>query len=290
MIKKKRKFIYLLITTFLIISCEKSITQPNEHPQLSNMLTGKVLLENQTEHSNALVYIDSLNRGVSTDSNGNYTIIFTDADTIYNGEFKLIYFLNDYDMDSAKIVLVNGKVKLDSLDINAEGKIETKELKQIVLIEGWTDKQEYRISDTLEFTTRFTNLSGRIIHIWITSLFNPLGYVGLYNDKYFPIGLSPPDPVLLEKYIDIFPGGYYEGNAIYTIPEGEYINQNLYPLLPDEYLVTTGFFIEGRLTSPFQSKFSNYVLEEWYKIHRGISPQYDFFPNKYRFPHIDIIE
>jgi hypothetical protein len=112
-------------------------------------LSYNFLIENQTEHSNALVYIDSFNRGVSTDSSGNYTLLFIEEDSVYSGVFKLIYFLNDYDMDSAKIVLVNGKVKLDTLDVDSEGRIETREMKQIVLVDGWTDKQEYRIGNTL---------------------------------------------------------------------------------------------------------------------------------------------
>jgi hypothetical protein len=280
------KFSFLLIILLLLVSCEDNIVEPPGKQLFSSAIKGKVILENQTEHSNALVYIDSLNRGVSTDSSGSYTILFNEEDSVYTGEFKLIYFVNDYDMDSAKIMLVDGKVKLDTLDVDSEGKIETKEMKQIVLVEGWTDKQEYRIGDRVYFTLRVTNLSDRIIHIFIGSCNGILSnFVFLYNDKYmsFQLGGEHIDVLTLDCNIYLRPGEYYEGKINYEIIEYK-------PLIPDEYIVATGFFVEDRLLDQFQSKFNRYALEEWYKIHRGPSPKLDWFPNKYRLPHIKIIK
>ncbi|MFA4907622.1 MAG: hypothetical protein WC602_05115 [archaeon] len=283
---KKNLFLFLFV---ILISACNLINPPDDNGDdsiiYSSTLSGKVLLENQIEHSNALVYIDSLNRGVSSDSSGNYTLLFGEEDSVYNGEFKIYYFLNDYDKDSAKIMLVNGKVKLDTLDVNSEGNIKTKEMKQIVLIEGWTDKAEYRVGDKVTFTARVTNLANRTIHILIGSCNGILSnFVALYNDKYLSFQLGGVQDVLCTD-CDIYlpPGEYYEGSISYEIIEYK-------PLIPDEYIVTTGFSIEGRLLNQFQSKFSRYVLEEWYKIHRGPSPKYDFFPNKYKFPHVRIIE
>lgn len=98
-------FFVIIITALIALSCKHNLTNPPEEPLFSTTLTGKVVLENQTEYSNTLVYIDSLNRGVSTDSSGNYTLIFNEADSVYSGVFKVLYFLYDYDVDSAKIVL-----------------------------------------------------------------------------------------------------------------------------------------------------------------------------------------
>lgn len=282
--EKKIIFIYLLLS-IVISGCNDNPVTTKQIEKYSNTISGNIKLQNQTEHSNALVYVDSLNRGVSTDSSGNYTFTFNIEDPVYNGEFKVRYFLNDYDMDSAKIMLVNGKVKLDTLDVDFEGKIKIKELKQIVLIEGWTDKVEYKVGDKVTFTARVTNLSDRTIHISIHSCGGPLSnFVFLYNDKYQSFTLGGIQDVLTaECDIDILPNGYYEGRITYKIFEYR-------PLIPDEYIVATGFFIEGRLMNPFQSKFNRYVSEEWYKIHRGTTPKLDWFPNKYRFPHMKIIE
>ncbi len=281
---------FIFILSFLIISCKNEITNPVEKKLYTAVLKGTVTLENQTEFSNCLVYIDSLNRGVSSDSSGNYTIFFTDEDSIYSGEFKLIYFLNDYHKDSAQIYLVKGKVKLDTLDVKSEGKIKTKEMKQIVLVEGWTDKIIYTIGDTLDFTARFTNVSDRIVHLRIPSIFNQLGHVGLYNDKYYVFIISPLDPTLIDFDINLSPGNFYEGQVRYLIPDGDNSGKVSRPLIPDKYIVTTSIDIEGRLQTPFQSKFNKFVFEEWYKIVRGASPKLDIIPNKYQFPHIKIIQ
>jgi len=285
----KKEVVTIIILLILgVVSCSENIIEPEEKRIFSTVLKGKLILENQTEHSNALIYIEMLNRGISSDSSGNYIFSYEPGDTIYSGESKVIYFLNDYDMDSAKIFLVRGKIKLDTLDVDSEGKIKTKEMKQIVRVEGWTDKQEYRIGDTIAYTARFTNTTNRVVHLLIISVFNQLGPVGLYNDKYMPFNLSYCDPVMADREIDLYKG-YYEGRVKYTIRD-RYYCANGEPFFPDEYIVTTGLFIERRLQNQFQSKFNKYVLEEWHKIHRGSSPKYDLFPNKYNFPRIKIIE
>ena len=81
-------------------------------------------------------------------------------------------------MDSAEYVIVNGKVKLDSLDVNDEGNLPTKEFEQLILVQGWADKEEYKIGDTIDFTARFTNVTNRTVHLFISSSFNELGWVG----------------------------------------------------------------------------------------------------------------
>lgn len=287
-IKKLLLLIFFVSFLILLNTCSEQIVEPPDSPKYTYVIKGTVVLENQTEHSNTLVYIDSLNRGVSTNSSGNYSILFSENDSIYNGEFKIRYFLNDYDMDSAKIVLIKGKVKLDTLDIDSDGKIKTKEMKQIVLVEGWTDKQEYRIGDTLKFTARFTNVTDRMIHLTIPSIFNQLGSVGLYNDKYMPFTISACNPVMGDREIDLHKG-YYEGEVKYRIRDRYYCS-NGEPFRPDEYIVITSIMIEGRTLNHLENAFYKYIVEEWYKIHRGTSPKLDMVPNKYRLPHIRIIQ
>ena len=127
-----------------------------------------------------------------------------------------------------------------------------------------------------------------MVQINIYSAYGSLGGVVFYSDRYPPFVLSPCDPVLVNLDIDLY-SGYYEGNAKYRIRDRDYCGNNR-PLLEDEYIVATGFLIDGKLQNQFQSKFSRYVLEEWWKICRGKSPKLDAFPNKYQFPHIRIIK
>ena len=289
-------YVLIIITSLLALSCKDEIVSPPQEKQLcSSKLKGSVILENQTEYSNALIYIDSLNRGVSTDSSGNFTINFSEKDSVYSGVFKIVYFLNDYDIPdekfdskfssgySAKIILVKGKVKLDTLDVDSEGNIKTKLMKQIVRVEGWTDKSEYHIGDTITFTPRVTNLSGRTVHIVTTICGGSLGRNDfLYNEKYVTFYLNGP-PRENECSIDIQSGQYFEGTVSDIIFEYQ-------PLIADKYIVGTPLQIEGRTLNPFDTKLYKYIAEEWFKIHRGASSKLDLFPNKYNFPHIKIIK
>ncbi|MDO8549099.1 MAG: hypothetical protein Q7S39_02965 [Ignavibacteria bacterium] len=135
----------IIIISFYSLGCKDEIVSPPEKSLYTKVLKGKVILENQSEHSNALIYLDSLNRGVCTDSSGSYSIQFSEEDAVYNGVFKVYYFVNEFEMDSAQYVLVNGKVRLDSLDVDSKGNLPTKELGQLLLIEGWTDNKNIEL-------------------------------------------------------------------------------------------------------------------------------------------------
>ena len=193
-------------------------------------------------------------------------------------------------MDSAMYVLVNGQVKLDSLDVDSVGNLPTKELEQLLLIEGWTDKTEYRIGDTIEFTAKFMNISNRNIEITIYSIFNQLGNLSLYNEIHdATFTLSPCDPILLDANIFLPSGQFYQGSVVYIIPDGYYCG-DFVPLIPDEFIVVADLFIEDRRTNFWTNKLDNFIGLEWYKLHRGKTPKLDWFPNKYKYPIISVIE
>ncbi|MDH3268305.1 MAG: carboxypeptidase-like regulatory domain-containing protein [Ignavibacteria bacterium] len=305
MIKKKSFYILSkcfgsIIIILLLFNCNEEIIPPPPEPPISEPpiydstlytqeLKGKVILENQTEHSNALVYLDSLNRGAGTDSSGNYSLQFSEEDSIYDGTFKIYYFVNEFEMDSAQYVLVGGKVKLDSLDVDSVGNLPRKELEQLLLIEGWTDKKEYRAGDLIAFTGRFTNVTNRMIHIFIYSCWQPFGFIGLYNENHSPSYIiSPCDPVAADCDVYLQPNDFFEGTIVYTIRDGDYCS-NFRPLPLDEFIVVADLFIEGRFRSPYD-KFEWFIFNEWYKLHRGETPKLDWFPNKYKYPIITIIE
>ncbi|MDX9925160.1 MAG: hypothetical protein RBS48_10365 [Ignavibacteriaceae bacterium] len=284
----KKILLSQLALLLILASCsEKGVEPPLAYPTHTTKIHGKVILENQTEHSNALIYISGINRGVSSDSSGNYTLTFTEADSTYTGTYDLIYYLNDYDSLNTKIYLEKGKVKLDTLDVDKDGKIAPIELKQLLRVEGWTDKSEYKIGDKMTFTVRFTNVSDKKVEIMRPGY---VFYVGIYNDiQLYPYGLSNPDPMGADWGKDLLPGEYHQDIISYRIPEGDIIDNIKRPLLPGEYLIITSIVINDRLPD-YDDVFRRYVRFEWYKLARGKSPKYDYNPNKYIFPHIQIIE
>jgi hypothetical protein len=288
-IAMKKILLSQLALLLILASCsEKGVEPPLQLPIYTSTIQGKVILENQTEHSNALIYISGINRGVSSDSSGNYTLIFTESDSIYTGEYRLICYLYDFDSLSVKIYLEKGKVKLDTLDVDKEGKIAPIELKQLLRVEGWTDKSEYKIGDKMTFTVRFTNVSKKPVEIKRPGY---VFYVGIYNDlKLYPYDLSNPDMMGADFIEKILPGKYYQDSRTYNIPVGDIFSTIKRPLLPGEYLIITSIVINYRFPDYLSNDFRNYISDEWYKLARGKSPKYDYIPNKYKFPHIQIIE
>ncbi|KAF0152928.1 MAG: hypothetical protein FD143_605 [Ignavibacteria bacterium] len=279
MIPKTTTSIFFLI--IILFGCKDEILQSKIN-KYTNVVKGDVILQNQTEHSNALVYIDGFNRGVSTDSSGNYILQFSEKDSIYSGEFKVRYFLNDYDMDSSRIFIEKGKIKLDTLDVDREGKIKTKELKQTYSVEGWTDKQEYRIGDYLKYTERRTNLSGRTLYFSGGGDAGPLPWVSLYYENYPPIFLFFHDPYGTDFNLFIKAGEYYEGSVRYKVPTK--INYSGVPLPHGLYLVKSGLYTYDQHPVHSNKKLRDFIRNDWWKISRGKTPKYDIHPAKYKLP------
>lgn len=293
-----RKIFIIISLLALLIHCEKDMSpiqrlplqNPPKQPSFADWIQGRVILENQTEHSNCLVYIDSLDRGTGTDSSGFYSFQFAEHDTVYSGIFTVYYFLYDYDLDSAQIKLVNGKVQLDTCDVDSAGSLKLKQMKQILLIDGWTNRQEYQIGDTLIFTARFKNLTDRTLHLFIYSAFNDLGYVILYRNFHYPqYIISPLDPVARDLDIFLYPAGVRTATVGYVIPSGAWLPDTLYPLLPAEYIVIAFFEIKDR-DAPIFVKVDNFIFNNWPNIHIGKEPEIDRFPNKYKYPKVSIID
>lgn len=262
-------------------------------------LAGQILLENQTEHSNALIYISGLDRGASSDSSGYYSFQFDPCDTDTSGVFTLYYYLEDYDLDTAKIKLEHGWVQLDTLDVDSSGALPLVNMQQLYRLQGWTDKQAYHIGDFINYTFRWTNVSNEIVELFIGSAFNALGFVGLYRDarasKFGLTGSCDPVPLDIQKYLN--PGEYYEGAAWGRIPSKQGCLAPYHPMVFTEYVVRPGFTVvparvAGSLTwsRAISLDLDEYIWQEWEFLHRGTPPHYNNHPNNFELPHVQIVE
>lgn len=282
------------ITVYLIFSnCSEnsSGTEPEPPPpDYNETLSGQVLLENQPEHSNALIYIDGLNIGARTDSGGYFKLQFPDSVRDRSGVFTVYYFVEDYDLNSAKIEMKDGDLLEGVWDVDTTGNLPLKEMKQILQVEGWTDKQEYRIGDMLHLQLTMRNLSKDTLQLVIYSAFNDFGAVSLWRDKTFPHYLmSPYDPVMLDLHIYLFHGGFYEGNVSYPVPYGVWISDSLWSLLPADYSVVAGFEFEDR-GYPIPPQIRKYIEDEWRADPEAITGLYMFYTSqKYKYPKVSII-
>lgn len=140
------------------------------------------------------------------------------------------------------------------------------------------------------FTARFTNLSDRTLHLFIPSAWIPLGPIALYRNKNYPAYyITPPDPIQTDLNIFLFTGGIRVSTVAYPVPAGRYLVNDFWPLLPAEYIVVPVFFIEDKPVATLD-RMESFIKDRWDGLHQGSSPQLDVFPNKYQYPHINIIQ
>ncbi len=292
-----KKFIFASLIIALFLFCEKSVTPPPEppppEPVFTTTLTGQVLLENQGEHSNALIYLDSLNLGARSDSSGQFRLTIPDNFRWATDVFKVYYFVEDYDLDSAFIKLVEGRVQTDTLDADSSGALPLKNMNQILQVEGWTDRQEYRIGDTLHLQVIMRDISDRKLVLFIGGVFNDFGVVYLsrkptQDSPHVSYSLtSTTIATTLNVHIDLLPTGFYDGNASYPIPEGDFIDP-FFPLDPDDYTVVAPFEFLDR-GYPVPQQIRDYIFENWFNDPESGDLYLDSIPNKYKYPQITII-
>jgi len=282
----------------LLIGCEKDFSGIKQYIHsnspvisFSDSVRGSVHLKNQYEHGNALIYLDEANVGTRTESSGLFTLKIPDTIKNNSGVFTIYYFLEDYDLDSSKIELKDGKLLRGVWDVDTTGMIPPKEMNQILNVDGWTDKQDYRIGDTLHLRLTIDNLSVDTLYLVIYSAYNDFGTVSLWRDKTYPhYFLSPYDPVGSDRGIYLFEGGFYEGTVSYIIPQGVWIGDSLWPLLPNTYMVVAGFEFEDR-GYPIPPQIREYIEFEWRTDLEAISGFYMYYTSKkYKYPKVQIIK
>ena len=258
----------------------------------SSMISGQVTLENQEEHSNALIYLDSLDRGVSSDSSGGYTIQFSDSDSVQTGIFTVYYFLVDYGLDSAFIWLEDGQVKLDTMDVDSNGVLPLKELSQLIRVQLRTEREEYLVGDTIVITARYTNLSDDTLPLYIGQASSEIGRLSLYRDHLTP-SFSFFSPDVIESYLRIFlsPGEFFEEEAgdIGNVFIPEVSVWTFEPIILTEYVVTESHLLQDRDRS-LPNGIMDFVYHKWSNLNRGSAPLHDYIPNKYELPKVSIVE
>lgn len=295
--RKYRLPFAFLILLFFIIGCEKDYSivsgkkeEPPSPPIYEETLTGRILLEDQYEHSNALIYIDGLNIGARSDSSGFFMFRFPDSIQDQSGIFTVYYFVEDFDLDSAIIELQEGRLQKGKWDVDSSGALPLKELNHLLEVEGWTDRQQYRIGDTLFFHMIIRNISNRQLHIEFVNVSGDFGRVSLYRDKtYPPVIISHYDNTNTDMDVYMNPGGYYEGFGTYIIPQGVWVDDSLYVLHPGKYRVVAGFTFKDR-GYPIPQQIRDYILQEWYYDPEALTGLYmEFTPHKYKYPEITIL-
>ncbi|MBI9072550.1 MAG: hypothetical protein JEY94_13190 [Melioribacteraceae bacterium] len=269
----------LIILSFYIISCSENSVSPPDPEKYTTKLKGKVFLENQTEHSNALIYLKELNIGTSSDSSGRFILDLSESESNYSGQTTIYYFLEDYFLDSAVVYLNENKVKIDTLDFGQDASLKKIELKQRIRVNGYLSKNSCSVGDTVTFSVEFINPSNQNLTF---SIFSAGGTLSSNTGFYVNERIEPHNPpTFWDIKIELQPGGIYKGNMN--------LDANVSEI--GTYVVITTFLFGENGKENFFDKYpqmTEFIWKNWISLHRCKNKCFDMFPNKYNYPQITI--
>lgn len=134
---------YFIIIYFLIILISGCTENPfgNKDQQISSRnIGGKVYLKDGAKPQGIFVWLETFDVGTRTDENGNFNLTLPSSMseggvTGGDGIFYLYFYVANYRLDSAQVVIVNGEVARSEGDINDNGELnEAKGLTKILNI------------------------------------------------------------------------------------------------------------------------------------------------------------
>jgi len=275
------KHFYPILFLIFVYSCEDKVAKEDKVDPTK--LTGQVILENQTDHSNAVVYIDGVNKGTITDSTGAYTISI-DGDTIKDGSYDIYYFLVDYALSSSTIRIENNEILFGEGSVDKNGLLKPVELKQFIQVNGWSDNSDYSVGDSIEVKFTFTNVSDKPLRLSIER-YPPFTLIALYSSPdeiIFPIGEITP-----YQFSTLNPGGSIvkEGKSI--IPEGIRYLMEYYRMKPGTYKIGSPIRLNIR-ENDIEYGLEQQLRKTWYDHYSGPYPYGTFGPHKFELPTVTI--
>lgn len=256
LISKFRKPIITIICLGFILGCtENPFDEDNISKDDSRIISGIVSLDNDTDPSGVLIWLDKFNLFTFSDASGRYSFNlpeksgeigagFTDFATIY-------YYVSNYGLDSSSIYIFNGSFKYGAADIDDDGIVKKINLKNIVTIQTIIDldhliANEYR---ELKGSINLTSPSGINTKTvtWLTQ-------DGALTAFYFK-SLNDPEEVYLSKRSVYLTSNYVSGSLTLT----GIISLDSIPLNPGNYEVITYLRIDQSLPPGLLGFYNNYV-------------------------------
>ncbi|MBC8345984.1 MAG: hypothetical protein ISR82_05795 [Candidatus Marinimicrobia bacterium] len=261
-------------------------------------LTGRVLLKNQTDHSNVVVYIDTvfqgnyindfINKGTITDKDGYYSFTFDENDSSFTGINDVYYFINGFEFKTAQIEMDSGLVILGAKDVDDNGSMPTVELAEIYKVTGQADKELYHVGDSIHSEITFTNVSDHVIKLSVSESYSSSVNIALFNLK------NEPQFEIVEGIVvsgeNILSGESISITSSAIIPEGVQWQYNYHHILPDDYIVSfTGRVKLDELEKREEYRILNWKFSKvWQENYKGPFLYGPSNPNKFNLPVVSI--
>jgi hypothetical protein len=117
---KTIKIFTILLLTLPILVCTKNPFFKDKE-LTGNFIKGKVTLAGQLPASNAFVWLEGYNASAFADQNGEFYLDLSATSPLGGnmmGQYNLYFYVNNYQLDSAAVVFVNGSVQSSEGDLN----------------------------------------------------------------------------------------------------------------------------------------------------------------------------
>ncbi len=146
MLSIKKLTHYGLYTGFFLLffhCTENPLFKEKVTPNANRIITGNVTLDNNIDNSNIIIYLEGLDIIAFSDQNGDFKIELSERQIQFNnnvtGLFKIYYYVANYQIEYATVLINNGVFVYDLYDLNGSGQLKTSyNLRKLLNIEANT--------------------------------------------------------------------------------------------------------------------------------------------------------
>lgn len=152
-------------------------------------VTGKATLDTGDDQSGVYVWLEGFDIGTQTDPQGNFKLTLPPPSSQtseggVDGAFRLFYYVANYSLTSANVVVKNGEFVFSSGDINKDGEISgTKSLTKFLDIKTILSRNSIRVNSDSRIAARvtLTAISDSVTVLFPNSIGEFLGAIFLRN-------------------------------------------------------------------------------------------------------------
>lgn len=118
------------MSIFFIASCiENPFVKNNINEDKNRILFGKVILDDESNHSDIFIWLEQFNLSTRSDENGNFKFTIpakseTHPGGGFTGYVSIYYYVANYKLASSRVFVFDGNFKYDDSDLNENGEIQ----------------------------------------------------------------------------------------------------------------------------------------------------------------------
>lgn len=150
----------LALSLFLSMTCTEN---PFFSDQIKGadgyVLTGSVELSDHASPDSVFVWLEEVNVGDFTDSDGNFSITIPHPQAQpgggVSGELRLYYYVGNYQLSHSTVLLLRGAVKYNKADVDQQGRVKHKRLQKLMGIQTFLEPASYHADESVIIRMEF---------------------------------------------------------------------------------------------------------------------------------------